>query len=70
MRERERCQTHSYWYKPSTSRVDYSLLIVVAAGMMKDATGDDSPSGRVPEHGLDWFSVATQPCGDGTSDLG
>ena len=40
---RERDQTHSYWYKPSTPRVDYSLLIVVAAGMMKIATGDDSP---------------------------
>ena len=49
-RERERDQTHSYWYKPSALRVDYSLLIVVAAGMMKMATGDDSPpSGRVPE---------------------
>ena len=22
-----------------------------------------SPSGRVPERGLDWFSVATEPCG-------
>ena len=30
-------------YKPSAPRVDYSLLIVVAAGMMKMATGDDSP---------------------------
>ena len=42
-RERERDQTHSYWYIPSAPRVDYSLLIVVAAGMMKLATGDDSP---------------------------
>ena len=50
--------------------MDYSLLIVVAAGMVKMATGDDSPSGRVPEQGLDWFSVATEPCGSGTSDLG
>ena len=35
-------------------RVDYSLLIVVAAGMMKMATGDDlsPPPGRVPERGL------------------
>ena len=47
--ERERDQTHSYWYKPSALRVDYSLLIMVAAGMMKMATGDGSPSGRVPE---------------------
>ena len=29
-----------------------------------------SPSDRVPERGLDWFSVATEPCGGGTSDLG
>ena len=28
------------------------------------------PSGRVPERGLDWFSVAAELCGDGTSDLG
>ena len=41
--ERERDQTHSYWYKPSAPRVDYSFLIVVAAGMMKMAAGDDSP---------------------------
>ena len=49
--------------------MDYSLLIVVAAGMMKMATGDDSPSGRVPERGLDWFSVATEASGGGTPDL-
>ena len=28
------------------------------------------PSGRVPERGPDWFSVATEPCGGGTFDLG
>ena len=28
------------------------------------------PSGGVPEQGLDWFLVATEPCGSGTSDLG
>ena len=49
--------------------MDYSLLIVVAAGMMKMATGDDSPSGRVLERGLDWFLVAIEPCGGGTSDV-
>ena len=37
--------------------------------MMKMATGDDSPSGRVPEQGLDWFLVATGACGGGTPDL-
>ena len=34
--ERERDETHSYWYIPLTLRVDYSLLIMVASG-------DDSP---------------------------
>ena len=69
-RSRERDSTHSYWYKPSAPRVDYSILIVVAAGMMKLATGDDFPSGGVPERGLDWFSVATEACVGGTSHLG
>ena len=32
--EREIKHIYSYWYKPSAPRVDYSLLIVVAAGMM------------------------------------
>ena len=41
--ERERDQTHSYWYIPSAPRVDYSLLIMVAVGMMKMAFGDDFP---------------------------
>ena len=27
----------------------YSLLVMESAGMMKMATGDDSPSGRVPK---------------------
>jgi hypothetical protein len=31
--------------------VNYSLLIMETAGMMKMASGDDSPSGRVPEQG-------------------
>ena len=50
--------------------MDYSLLIVVAAGMMKMATEDDPPSGTVPEQGLDWFLVATEAYNSGTSDLG
>ena len=28
-----------------------------------------SPSGGVPERGLDWFFVATEACGGGTSDI-
>ena len=38
--------------------------------MMKMATGDGSPFGRVPEQGPDWFLVATKACGGGTPDLG
>ena len=40
---RERDQTHSYWYIPSAPRVNYSLLIMESAGMMKMATGEGSP---------------------------
>ena len=67
---RGRDLSHSYWYKPSAPRVDYALLIMVAAGMMKMATGDDSPLRQGAGTELDWFSVATEPCGGGTSDLG
>jgi len=38
--------------------------------MMKMATGDGSPSSRVPEQVPDWFLVATEACGGGTPDLG
>src|SRR4051812_2832893 len=46
MREntRERDQTHSYWYIPSAPRVNYSLLVMESAGMMKMATGEGFPS--------------------------
>ena len=33
MRERERDQTHSYWYIPSAPRVNYSLLVMDSAGV-------------------------------------
>ena len=68
-RERERDQTHSYWYIPSAPRVNYSLLVMESAGMMKMATGDDSHL-WVPEQGPDWFLVAKEACGGGTPDLG
>src|SRR3990170_6667730 len=42
-RTRERDQTHSYWYIPSAPRVNYSLLVMKTAGMMKMASGDDFP---------------------------
>ena len=38
--------------------------------MMKMATGEGSPSGRVPEQGPDYFLVAIEACGGGTPDLG
>ena len=41
--EHERDQTHSYWYIPSAPRVNYSLLVMESTGMMKIATGEDSP---------------------------
>ena len=43
MRERERDQTHSYWYIPSAPRVNYSLLVMDSTGMMNMATGDGIP---------------------------
>ena len=49
--------------------MNYSLLIMESVGMMKMATGEGSPSGRVPEQGPDWFLVATEACGIGTPDL-
>ena len=50
--------------------MNYSLLVMESAGMMKMATVRDPPSGRVPEQGPDWFLVATEACGRGTPDLG
>ena len=41
--ERERDQTHSYWYIPSAPRVNYSLLVMESAEMMKMATGEGFP---------------------------
>ena len=40
---RERDKKHSYWYIPSAPRVNYSLLVMDSAGMMKMATGDGFP---------------------------
>src|SRR6266566_6900679 len=42
-RTQEREQTHSYWYKPLVPRVNYSLLVMETAGMMKMASGDGFP---------------------------
>ena len=38
--------------------------------MMKMASGDDFPLWQVPKRGLDWFFVAEEACGGGTSVLG
>ena len=38
--------------------------------MMKMATGEGYPPGRVPEQGPDWFLVPTEACGGETPDLG
>ena len=49
--------------------MNYSLLVMESVGMMNMATGDGSPSSRVPKQGPDWFLVATEACGGGTPDL-
>ena len=50
--------------------MNYSLLIMESAGMMKMATGEGfPPSDRVSKQGPDWFLVATEACGGGTPDL-
>ena len=68
--ERERDQTHSYLYKPSAPRVNYSLLIMESAGMMKMATAGDSPLRQGAGTGLDWLTVVTEACDSRTPDLG
>ena len=52
-RERERDQTHSYWYIPSAPRVNYSLLVMESIGMMKMATGEGFPLRQGARMGLD-----------------
>ena len=49
--------------------MDYSLLIMVAAGMMKMATREGCPLQQGARTGLDWLSVATEASGGGTPDL-
>ena len=49
--------------------MDYSLLIVLAAGMMKMATGDDLPLRQGAGMGSREVLVATEACGGGTPDL-
>ena len=49
--------------------MNYSLLVMERAGMMKMATGDEFPLRRVPERAPERFFVATEACGGGTPDL-
>ena len=67
-RERERSK-HSYCYIPSAPRVNYSLLVMKSAGMMKMATGEGFPLRQGAGTGLDWFSGVTEASGSGTPDL-
>ena len=68
-RERERDQTHSYWYIPSAPRENYSLLVMESIGMMKMATGEGFPLRQGAGTGLDWLSVATEASGGGAPNL-
>ena len=68
-RERERDQTHSYWYIPLAPRENYSLLIMESTGVMNGATGEGFPLRQGAGTGLDWLSVATETSGGRTPDL-
>ena len=54
----------------ATPRVNYSLLVMESAGMMKMATGEGSPLRQCAGTGSRLFLVATEACGGGTPDLG
>ena len=49
--------------------MNYSLLVMESARMMKMVTGEGTPLQLGAGMGLDWFSVATEACGGGTPDL-
>ena len=69
-RERERDQTHSYWYIPSAPRVDYSLLVMESAGMMKIATREGFPPPTGCQNGSRLVFGGYRAFGGGTPDLG
>jgi hypothetical protein len=48
---RERDTTQSYWSIPSAPRENYSLLVMETSGMMKMASGDDSPLRQITKNG-------------------
>ena len=49
--------------------MNYSLLVMESAGMMKMATEEGFPLRQGAGTGLDWFSVATEASGGGTPNL-
>ena len=49
--------------------MNYSLLVMESAGVMKMATGEGFPLWQGAGTGLDWFLVATEAPGGGTPDL-
>ena len=49
--------------------MNYSLLVMESAGMMKMATGDGFPLRQGVGTGPERFLVATEACGGGTPDL-
>ena len=49
--------------------MNYSLLVMESARMMKMATGEGSPFGRVPKRAPEMFLVAIEACNCGTPDL-
>ena len=50
--------------------MNYSLLVMKSAGMMKMAAGEGSPLRQGAGTGPRWFLVDTEACGGGTPDLG
>ena len=67
---RERDQTHSYWYIPLAPRVNYSLLVMVTAGMMKMASGDDFPLRQSAREASRWDRRRREACGGSVEVLG
>ena len=62
--------TETYQYIPSAARVNYSLLVMESAGMMKMATGEGSPPLRQGAGMGSREVLATEACGSETPDLG
>ena len=68
--ERERDQTHSYWYIPSAPRVNYSLIVMESARMMKMATEEGFPTPAGCRNGSRLVFDGYRGLRGGTPDLG